>query len=369
MNIIEITDPIITAFFLREGFVDMKIEINVENEIGRGSNGAVYKANSGYFESQIVLKTTKLNKKKKKDINFYCRSIVSSIGINSFFPSCRDNFLCSYGIIINELNIEDIEEEIMDNLKEKDLIFISEEVPKDVIYLMYKFINGVDLRKKIKQAIEDGIDIDYVNYMSQILQNLVFLQSLGFVHLDIKPENFMIDDRNNVIFIDTEFLCNNQSVNCKLTAMTPNYISLEGYDAITLGALNETLLKKKYPDKTYLFKTDVFSCGLVFYEMIMKTQSNHKIFEYGKKMEGPELVLEFSEDKLIWEPLIVGMTKRYYTERLSSFEAITLFNEIRSAIFLETSTKDIGGGKHKLKIHKLKRKSKRKSRRKNSKKR
>lgn len=118
----------------------------------------------------------------------------------------------------------DISQEIVDVLKENSLIFVSEEVPKDVIYLMYKFINGIDLRKIITQSIENSVDIDYVNYISQILENLVFLQSLGFVHLDIKPENFMIDDRNNVVFIDTEFLCNRQSDNCKLSAMTPNYI-------------------------------------------------------------------------------------------------------------------------------------------------
>lgn len=70
MNIIQITEPTITAFFLRDEMTGMQIEINVENEIDRGSNGAVYKATSGYFDSQIVLKTTKLNKKRKKMLIF-----------------------------------------------------------------------------------------------------------------------------------------------------------------------------------------------------------------------------------------------------------------------------------------------------------
>ena len=134
---------------------------------------------------------------------------------------------------------------------------------------------------------------------------------------------------------------------------------MEGYDAITISSLNEKLFKTKYAEKDYLFKTDVFACGIVFYELITKHKNPHKIFEYGKKMEGPELALEFDEDDAIWEPLIVGMTKRYYSERLSSTEALDLFNEIKSSL----SHVSFGG-----RLRKIKRKSNRKSNRKSKRK-
>ena len=317
---IVITDSTINA----DNIDGERFEIHINKELGRGSNGVVYKSSSEYFGGVFVLKTTKV-KKVKKDINFYCRSIISSIEILTSFPTCSRYFLCTYGIIVNNSDKEKIDSEILRILVEKNLIFVSESIEPNIIYLLYEFINGETIGQKIKNAIENNEEIDYVSYMQNILENLIYLQQRDFVHLDLKPENFMVDSNNNVIFIDTEFLCNRKNQEtCKMNAMTPNYVSLEGYDSM--------FSHNKYIGTDYLFKTDIFACGLVFYEMIMKQKSEHKIYEIFKKMEGPELDLKFSDDKLMWKPLIDGMTRRHYTDRLDAVNALLLFEKIKFSL-------------------------------------
>jgi len=299
-------------------------DIEIRNELRKGSNGVVYQTFSDYFNGIFVLKTTKV-KKGKKDINFYCRSIISSIEILTSFPNCSKYFLCTYGIIINESDKETIDPEILQILIENNLIFISDSIEPNIIYLLYEFINGETIGQKIKNAIERDEDIDYEVYMRNILENLIYLQERGFVHLDLKPENFMVDSNNNVVIIDTEFLCNQtRHEKCKMNAMTPNYVSLEGYDSM--------FSHKKYIGTDYLFKTDIFACGLVFYEMIMKRKSEHRIYDIFKKIEGPELDLPFTRNKAMWKPLIDGMTRRYYTERLNAIDALLLFESIHSSL-------------------------------------
>jgi hypothetical protein len=89
---------------------------------------------------------------------------------------------------------------------------------------------------------------------------------------------------------------------------------------------------KKYIGTDYLFKTDIFACGLVFYEMIMKRKSEHRIYDIFKKIEGPELDLPFTHHKAMWKPLIDGMTRRHFDERLTAVEALILFESIHFSL-------------------------------------
>lgn len=42
-------------------------------------------------------------------------------------------------------------------------------------------------------------------YTKQLTQTLLYIHSKHIVHLDIKPENLMIDDQFNLVFIDFAF--------------------------------------------------------------------------------------------------------------------------------------------------------------------
>jgi serine/threonine protein kinase len=152
-----------------------RLNIVTKKELGRGNNGIVYEAISEYFNGQFVVKSTRL---KKKDINFYCTSIVNSIEINAIFPQCSNLIICSYGIIANKKNIDLILEPTRRLLIEHNLLFIAEDIDDSQIFLLFEYIKGETLRERIDSGYE--ID-DFEKYAYQILETLVLLQNYYLV--------------------------------------------------------------------------------------------------------------------------------------------------------------------------------------------
>jgi serine/threonine protein kinase len=107
--------------------------------------------------------------------------------------------------------------------------------------------------------------------------------------------------------------------------------------------------QKKYnADKSYLAKSDVFATGLVLYEMLTKKLGMKSIMIFAKKMEGPELDLEFPQYKMKWKPLIEQMVMRNYRNRITAQQALDEFVRIRDEPLL--------GGKLKQNKHSKKNK-------------
>ena len=118
--------------------------ISTQSELGRGNNGIVYKATSDYFNGELVVKSTKLkikkDRKNKKDINFYCTSIISSVEIDAIFPKCSNLIICTYGIITNRQNLDLISEPTKKILIDRNLIFISDEISDDQIFRFQQIV-------------------------------------------------------------------------------------------------------------------------------------------------------------------------------------------------------------------------------------
>ena len=268
----------------------------------------------------MVIKETRLKPKRGKGIDFYCRSLIRSIEVSNC-GNDSSGIMCSYGIITTNVEIDRMDKEMRNILTKNNLLFMSNAVVENTVYLLYEFIDGKTLREIID--IHLPIDnVDFEKYVRQILEVLVLLQDHDLVHLDIKPENIMIDnEKKNVKFIDTEFLCKKTNPTCKMMGMSVSYTSPEAYASMfsTKYFVDDTA-------KSYLMKSDVFATGLIFYEMLTGRKGMNSIYQFGKKIdEGGELELVFDDDEAArWQYLIEKMVLRDYKKRLNAKQSLQM---------------------------------------------
>ncbi|CAD8070550.1 unnamed protein product [Paramecium sonneborni] len=127
-------------------------------------------------------------------------------------------------------------------------------VANNHLYLIMERLIGFTLEKLMKQSILSEQSIR--NYMTQILNALVFLHRKNIIHRDLKPENIFICENACVKLIDLGL---GQEIVCKgcvyQSVGTPYFIAPE----VILGRDQSQAV-------------DIFSLGIIFYMMINNLQ-------------------------------------------------------------------------------------------------
>ncbi|MBM3202171.1 MAG: serine/threonine protein kinase, partial [Chlamydiae bacterium] len=125
------------------------------------------------------------------------------------------------------------------------------------LYIAMEFIHGVSLKQFIHQqslSLRRSLDI-----VLQVSYALLHLHTHGIIHRDIKPENILITESGQIKVIDfgiarIPFLEKSRDMAQKGKMIgTPSYMSPE---------------QKKDPESV-LFNTDIYSLGVVAYELII----------------------------------------------------------------------------------------------------
>lgn len=295
--------------------------------LGKGGQGTVFLVNSNKFHKNIALKVVKL--KQKKTLLYYINSIINMLSLSSVAGKCHDNIMCSYGIIMNTTNASKLSEEMVNLLKYNNMMFISDAVPDNNVYLLYEYIEGTLLTKLIDpRSPEVKLDLNLIKSIThQLLKVLVYMHSLGFAHLDIKPDNIILEKgTNNLKLIDVEFLCHINNLSCVATGISPQYSSPNLYNA-SFNSFRKEANKKFKDNNSYMLKADVFSAGLIIYELLMREQLLDSIFKFEKNGGRTELNIELPDHLNYWRPLIKQMVKKNYIERISSTTALNEFEE------------------------------------------
>jgi len=184
-------------------------------EVGKGSFGLVYEAIDGRTQRRVAIKTIhpqyvsdpKIRRNCQKEANGYLK--------------LRDH-----------LNIVDLVDFVLGD---------------DAIYIVMEFVDGISLKKYINLSLRSSKSIasNTVRYIfNQVLSAIEFAHQNDIIHLDIKPENILLEGNLNVKVVDFGISKSLNELKDNEKVGTPIYMSPE---QIQNGVLDET--------------TDIYSIG------------------------------------------------------------------------------------------------------------
>lgn len=103
------------------------------------------------------------------------------------------------------------------------------------------------------------------HYMKQLIQGLMYIRDCGVIHRDIKPENILVTEDDVLKIADFGWACEKKSKSCVGTCYynAPEMIYNQIYD----------------------FKSDIWSMGVVFYELLYKKRPFYYKSENRKEKE------------------------------------------------------------------------------------
>jgi serine/threonine protein kinase len=126
-----------------------------------------------------------------------------------------------------------------------------------IAYTSMEFVEGESLRSVLNRfgglGLRKGIELT-----QQLCSGLKEAHAQGIVHRDLKPENVMIDSRGNVKIMDFGIARSMES----LTRMTGAMVGTPAYMA-----------PEQVAGKPVDYRTDIYSLGLILYEVFTGTQA------------------------------------------------------------------------------------------------
>ena len=142
-----------------------------------------------------------------------------------------------------------------------DIIYPDSFLSEKYLYILYNFYQNGDLLDYLEklEKIEYIFTPDfYWDIIFEMLMGLKYIHELGYLHLDVKPTNFLVDEKGFLKLTDFG-LCHKISEISFLADIIEGdkvYISKEFFNFNSRGILNT--------------KTDIFSLGLSILEIIAK---------------------------------------------------------------------------------------------------
>jgi len=190
----------------------------------------------------------------------------------------------SNSIAMKELNQENIidlvkEAEISFNLYHQNIVrFIGMFKEKDIYYLCMEFVEGKDLRTFLKKK-ETLNFVDALKISISACEGVTYLARQKIVHRDIAARNFLIKKESNGDFLVkvSDFGMSSSLSDNQVSTISSNKFP----DAWIAYEILKAKIEKK--ERVYSEKTDVWSFGVVLWEIFTKGKQPYKGF-YGEEI-------------------------------------------------------------------------------------
>ena len=262
-----------------------------------GEMGTVYLCMKFQDKKTYVVKMT--NYFARKFDYFNMKNFLECINLNEENPTAK--FLQKY----IDFWIEDIEN---DNSKKRN----------KNMYIVTDYCLGGDLKEYLNKIKKTNLKYDkdfYWDIVFQMIVSVAFLHKLGYIHFDIKPTNFLVQENGQLLLSD---FC--------LTIKEKDIINIatEDFEGDSIYISPELF----YKDKEIInCKTDIFSLGLSILEILANVEfpknglSWQLIRTVGVPKEFLEEIPYFDGDNQIFKNLIMAMTC-YKVENRPDLETI-----------------------------------------------
>jgi tRNA A-37 threonylcarbamoyl transferase component Bud32/TM2 domain-containing membrane protein YozV len=192
--------------------------------LGRGGMGAVYKARQPRLDRLVALKI--LAPEKQNDLQFAER----------FEREARALARLNHPNIVTVFDFGEVSGQF---------------------YLLMEFVDGLTLR----QLLQHGklAPAEALSIVPKICEALQYAHEQGIVHRDIKPENILLDKQGRVKIADFGI--------AKIAGLEPKGFSLTGARDV-MGTPHYMAPEQVEKPQTVDHRADIFSLGVVFYEML-----------------------------------------------------------------------------------------------------
>jgi len=192
--------------------------------LGRGGMGAVYKARQPRLDRFVALKI--LAPEKQNDLQFAER----------FEREARALARLNHPNIVTVFDFGEVQGQF---------------------YLLMEFVDGLTLR----QLLQTGkiAPAEALNIVPKICEALQFAHEQGIVHRDIKPENILLDKQGRVKIADFGI--------AKIAGLESKDFSLTGAKDV-MGTPHYMAPEQVEKPQTVDHRADIYSLGVVFYEML-----------------------------------------------------------------------------------------------------
>ena len=186
------------------------------------------------------------------------------------------------------------------------------------MYIVTRYCLGGDLREYISKMKKNNYKYDkdfFWDIIFQMIASVAFLHKLGYVHFDIKPSNFLVQEDGQLLLSDFCLTIKEKDI--------ANY-STEEFEGDSIYISPELFYKDK---DVITSKTDIFSLGLSILQILTDVElpKNGLTWQLIRTVGIPKEFLDqipyFDGDNKLFKDLIVSMTN-YDKQKRSDLESI-----------------------------------------------